>query len=167
MNNARIILGTFATTLLAGCVSVPVTLAPVGPNPVLRPTDASTGQLEVFSALEDRTEGSNDEFDWPQHADYTVWSQRGTLVKRVENTVGHYAEEPRVITLPVGSYIVQGRAKDFWLVEVPVVIAGGETTKVHLDDNWTVPGGLPESEFVYTPNGFPVGWSTKPGSQYK
>jgi hypothetical protein len=167
MNNTWIILGAFVTTLMAGCASVPITLAPVGPNPVLRQTGASTGQLEVFSAVEDRTDGSNDEFDWHQHTDYTVWSQQGTLMKRVGNTVGHYAEEPRVVTLPIGSYIVKAQAKDYWEAVVPVVILGGEITRVYLDNSWTPPEGLPEAEFIYTPNGHSVGWSAKQASKSK
>jgi len=165
MKIIAITLGVAIAILLPGCASVPVPLAPVGPNPVFQATTASTGQLQVFSALEEHTEGSDS--DWYQHTDYSIWSKQGTLVKRVDNTIGHYAQEPRLMPLPVGSYLVRARAKDYLLVEVPVVIQGGETTRVYLDDSWVLPERLPKAEITYTPDGFPVGWRKQQTSENK
>jgi hypothetical protein len=69
--------------------------------------------------------------------------------------------------LPVGSYLVKARAKDYLLVTVPVVIKGGQTTRVYLDDSWVLPDGLPKTEIIYTPRGFPVGWSKQQTSESK
>jgi hypothetical protein len=79
-------------------------------------------------------------------------------VKRVDNTTGHYAEAPRLVTLPPGQYLVKTQAKDYFWVELPVTIERGRTTKVHLDDKWKPPTDAPKKEIVSLPNGKPVGW---------
>ncbi|HEX4348942.1 MAG TPA: hypothetical protein VH251_01075, partial [Verrucomicrobiae bacterium] len=142
-------------SLLVGC-STPVAVGPVGPNPYALENSTKNGQLEVFSALTPRTEG--DDPTWYQHTDYTVYNQRGDAVKHVNNTVGHYATEPRLIDLPPGQYLVKAEAKDYPSVTVPVVIDPGRMTKVHLDGTWR-PADNRKTAFVRLPAGNPVGWS--------
>jgi hypothetical protein len=160
MKKIPVILGTALTSLLLGCASTPVALAPVGPNPSGRASMAATGQLEVFSALQTRHDGN--EYDpnpaWHQHTDYTVYDSAGKRVRHVFNTVGHYEETPNVITLPAGSYVVMARAQGLLRVQVPVVIVGGRMTHVHLDAKWNIPTDTPKTELVQIPGGYPVGW---------
>lgn len=152
--------GAVLTLCLLGCTSKPLTLGPVGPNPASLVGTTATGQLEVFSATE--TERDGNEYDinpaWHQHSDYTVYSLRGQRVRHVFNSVGHYAEAPRVISLPAGKYLVKAHAKGDLDIAVPVLIERGRTTKVHLDDNWHLPPQTPKSEIVSIPYGYPVGW---------
>lgn len=156
MKRIPVIIGIGLSSWLLGCASTPVVMAPVGPNPAALDTHTKTGQLEVFSALAGCSEGNNP--TWFQHTDYTVYDRRGNQVEHVHNTVGYYATRPRLISLPPGHYVVEAEAKDYLSVEVPVVIAPGRLTKVHLDDAWR-PAGVRKTELVSLPAGNPVGWA--------
>jgi len=158
MKSIRFILGAAVISLLTGCASTPVVLAPVGPNPMGYPGTGSKGQLLVYSAWQGHGEGNNP--CYYQHSDYYIYQTSGKLVRHVENSVGHYAQSPRPEFLPAGKYIVQARAKGYgniW-VKVPVVIQDGQTTRLHLDTGWMVPRGTAKSELVSVPGGYPVGW---------
>jgi hypothetical protein len=63
-----------------------------------------------------------------------------------------------VVALPPGNYVVKARAKDYLLVEVPVVIESSRTTRVHLDDQWVPEPGTSANQLVAQPNGSPAGW---------
>ena len=87
-----------------------------------------------------------------------IYNLQGKLVRHVDNSVGHYEQAPRRVALPAGRYLVKAQAKDYLQVEVPITIERGRTTRVHLDDNWTLPSDTAERK-VSLPNGNPVGWS--------
>jgi hypothetical protein len=156
MKFALFLLGIVSVLSLVGCVSTPVAVAPVGPNPYGRKSMVSEGELVVFSRLHACTEGDNP--TWYQHSDYRIYNFQGKLVKYVGNSIGEYEQAPLPVTLPPGRYIVRSRARDYLRVEVPVIIKPGQTTNVHLDDNWRSPTDSQESELVILPNGNPVGW---------
>ena len=59
MKNVYFVLGAGLLSLLVGCASTPVALAPVGPNPVGSESTAAEGGLQVFSSLVGRSEGDN------------------------------------------------------------------------------------------------------------
>jgi hypothetical protein len=159
-------LGMGLISLLAGCSTPSVVLAPVGPNPVGAASTASTGSLEVFSRVakqrDDQSQGGDGIPRWNQHTDYSVYDLQGKLVKHVENSSGHYAEAPERVALPTGRYLVKAQAKDYLWVEVPVTIERGRTTGVHLDDKWQPSADIPKAELVVTPKGNPVGWRAEP-----
>lgn len=156
-----LLVGPGLVSLLVGCSSMPVAIAPIGPNPAGSQTQATIGQLEVFSNVaeqsDDQNQGSTDPV-WYQHTDYGVYDLHGKLVKRVSNAVGHYGRAPRRVALSAGQYLVRAQSKDYLQVEVPVTIERGRTTRVHLDDNWRPPADTPKRELVTLPNGNPVGW---------
>jgi len=157
MKTCRTIMLGAAVTLWLFCKSsAAVVPAMVGPNPFSPQNSSASGQLEVFSALEGRSEGNNP--SWHQHADYYLCDQQGRHLRHVDNTVGYYAQAPRVITLPPGKYLVKAPAKDALWLEVPVVIESGRITKVHLDGDWKLPADTSETKFVDAPAGYPVGW---------
>ena len=146
---------------LSSCASQRLVLAPVGPNPLQSNVSAgNTGFLRVFSEREPVSEGDTPIFYQP--SEYKIYSAHGQLVKDVGNTNGHYDTAPRTVPLPAGRYTVKARAKDYLTVVVPVVIESGRTTSVHLDDRWRGPHDVPRAEFVFEPNGEPVGWSAEP-----
>jgi hypothetical protein len=151
-----IILGAAVTALLLDHATAAVILAPVGPNPSGLRNPATTGQLEVFSALKWRTEGNNP--PWHQHTGYYLYNEQGRELRRVDNTVGYYAQAPRIISLPAGRYLVKARAKSIFWLKVPVVIQPGAVTKVHLDGNWKPLANTSATEVVSAPAGYPVGW---------
>ena len=158
MKNTNLILGAAVLTLMMGCASTPVALAPVGPNPSGYSGMGSKGQLLVYSAWQGHGEGNNP--CYYQHSDYYIYEPSGKPIRHVKNIVGHYAQSPRTVLLPAGKYVVQARAKGYgnvW-IKVPVVIQGGQTTRVHLDNGWMVPAGAAKMELVSVPIGYPVGW---------
>jgi len=164
MKSVCCILGTGLVSLLAGCATTPVALAPVGPNPVGSERLDSTGELQVFSSLTEQCEGDNP--TWYQHTEYYIYDVRGKRVKHVNNTIGHYAEAPSLVALPAGRYVVKAQAKDYLWVKVPVLIEPGRTTRVHLDDNWKLPVETPKRELVSMPNGNPVGWRAESTKEF-
>jgi hypothetical protein len=146
--------GVAAALALAGCATPPVTLEAVGPNPMGYQGSSGYGQLEVFSALSGHVEGNNP--TWYRHTDYDICNRRGWQLEHIENSVGHYAQAPRIVSLPPGEYIVKARAKGTLQVRVPVVIKPGATTSVHLDGAWQP--SAETSPLVDAPSGYPVGW---------
>ena len=161
MKTNLVLMGAVLFALLTGCATTRVALGPVGPNPDGTAVAATAGGLQVFSRLaaqsDDQNQGSTDPI-WYQHTDYSIYDLQGKLVKRVGNTIGHYEEAPRLVNLPAGQYLVKAQAADFFWVQVPVTIKSGETTRVHLDDQWTLPAYASNPEVVRMPNGKPVGW---------
>lgn len=156
MKSICLVMGTGLVSVLVGCASTPVAVAPVGPNPLGIEGTSAKGELQVFSSLEGCSEGDNP--TWWQHSDYNIYNVSGKLIKRVDNTVGHYEEAPRQVALPAGTYLIEAHASDYFRVDVPVTIERGRTTRVHLDGQWRVPGYAPKTEVVCLPSGSPVGW---------
>jgi len=156
MKSIDILIGAGLVSLLVGCATTPVVLAPVGPNPHGVQTADSKGQLEVYSRLFACTEGDNPA--WHQHSAYRIYDLQGRLVKYVGNAVGYYEQAPRLVSLPPGAYRLRARASDYLRVEVPVTIERGRTTKVHLDDRWQLPAYASNGQLVSLPNHEPVGW---------
>jgi hypothetical protein len=165
MKSMPLILGATIACALTSCVVVPVVSSTVGPNPDLLPRAGSYGQLEVFSDSDELPD--NDDSPWYQHSDYDIYNHQGKLLKHVFNTNGHFDESPRRITLPDGEYVVEARAKDYLRISVPVIILPGQETVVHLDDGWTPLVETPKAKLVYTPNGYPIGWSVTAKSENK
>jgi hypothetical protein len=168
MKKLFVLLGAGMVSLLMGCSSAPVALAPVGPNPLGSESTVDEGQLQVFSGLAERSDNRNQASEdpvWYQHTDYRIYDLHGKLVKRVNNTIGHYEQTPRPVALPAGRYVVKAEASDYSMVQVPVTIKRGRITRIHLDDNWKVPADAPRNELVRMPNGKPAGWRAETTNQ--
>jgi len=164
MKRVNIALGIGVLLVAAGCSTVPVALAPVGPNPASGERMTAASELQVFSRLDWESDDQNQAGEdpvWYQHADYDVYDARGRFVAHVENTIGHYEPTPRRVALPPGHYLVRAPAKDYLRVEVPVTIEPGRLTRVHLDDKWQFPPETVKTELVCAPNGEPVGWKAE------
>lgn len=156
MKSVVFLLAAMMVASLAGGATAPVAFAPVGPNPFQGKSAAANGQLVVFSCLVGRIEG--DSPSWFRHSDYEICDRNGHLWRRGDNSVRYYDQAPRKVSLPAGWYLVKAEAEDYSLVEAPVHIESGRTTRVHLDDNWRPPPSVPKSEIVSAPDGIPVGW---------
>jgi hypothetical protein len=163
-----ILLGAGLVLFMTGCASTPLVLGPIGPNPTASKSDAPVGKLQVFSRVEaqkdDQNQAGDSWPDWYQHTDYVIYGSNGKPVKHVGNTTGHYAEAPKLVTLPAGQYWVKARAKDYFWVKVPVTIKPGRITRVHLDDNWNPPADTPSKAIITEPSGHPVGWNARVAS---
>jgi hypothetical protein len=123
---------------------------------------SSVGTLQVLTRERTRSDDQNQAGDgepiWHQHTNYRIYTVHGNLVKRVENSAGHYADAAEPVMLPSGKYVVRAAAKDYPWIQVLVTIEPGQTTTVHLDDKWTPPANAPKEEVVTLPNGNAVGW---------
>lgn len=142
--------------LLASCAATPVVLAPVGPGPELNgATTPTQGNLEVYSQTEEYGEDMSVPFY--RHTGYWIYKD-GKPFKRVWNHKDVEDEDPSIVTLPPGKYVVRAQAERYGLVEVPVVIEADETTRVVLQPGWKPPSFARSSELVRIPGGYPVGW---------
>ena len=145
-------------SIVIGCASTPVVLAPVGPCSTRQEASHPNGYLQVFSVMEPQSEG--DDPVWYQHSGYIIYNQQRKRIKYVGNTIGKWDEAPQTVTLPSGRYTVKARAEGFRyvFVNVPVVIEQGKTTAVHLEEGWNPPPGPPGTEIVRASSGYAVGW---------
>jgi hypothetical protein len=153
--NILLISGIFIT-LLAGCASKPVALAPIGPRPGDRIAYVSTGHLRVFSDTKTREIGENSFYY--THTGYTIRDPSGKIVQYVRNHVGSMDETPTLVTIPSGSYLVVAESSRYGRVTVPVKIQDGRTTVVHLDGDWKAASSVSSNEVIRLPDGEAVGW---------
>ncbi len=145
--------------LLASCASQPIALGPVGPPPWADVTfPATNGRLEVFSEIREYDE--DDAYYFP-HSPYTIYTADGKRVRYVWNHHNHEDENPTVVKLPAGEYVIKADATLYGPVSVPVVIKPGQTTRVVLQPGWKPSGEYAASDLVRMPNGYPIGWRAK------
>ena len=90
----------------------------------------SQGSLVVYSATDAFDDG---EVPYYAHSSYAIYTTDGRLFKNVENHMSNSDEIPEVVTLPVGSYVIEGRSETDGYVRVRVVIKAGRQTIVDLD----------------------------------
>lgn len=154
INTAFLLLGL--VPLLASCASQPIALAPVGPGPLVNgASSARQGDLQVYT---EREEYFEDEMSYFPHTDYEICTIDGKHLKHVWNHQNHEDENPAVVTLAPGEYLIKGSADFYGLVTVPVVIKPGETTRVILEPGWKPAATVATSDLVQMPNGYAVGW---------
>ena len=67
-------------------------------------------------------------------------------------------EDPTLVTLPIGQYLIEADAEFCGRVLVPVVIKPNQTTRVVLEPGWKPNHSASPSDLVQTPNGYFVGW---------
>jgi hypothetical protein len=141
MMTSRVALLSAVAVLFAGCADHrgPVVLDTVGPSAVLAVPSGPAGALVVFSAFDGRLTAANDA-DHRRHSDYRVFAADGRLLRDVRNDSGTVWEGPVQIELPPGSYRVVARANGYGSVTVPLVVAAGRVTEVHLE------GGNPRAD---------------------
>ena len=93
--------------------------------------DVPHGYLRVFTPTSYNT--SSEDSYYP-HTPYTIYSEDGKQVERIDNHSSREDNDPETVELPPGKYVVapqEGSKKDV----VGVVIADQKLTEVHL------PGG--------------------------
>jgi hypothetical protein len=121
-------------------------LAPVGPAAVQAASAGSQGSLVVYSAC-DPTAHFNSLPYARFYTDYRIFSQDGQLLQAVRNNPSPSVPGPSKVELPPGQYRVVARANGYGEVTVPVIIAAGRLTTVHLN---TLPDALPKHELGRT-----------------
>jgi hypothetical protein len=146
---------------LTGCASTPIKVSSVGPDVTEHAGQDSNGYLKVFSATEKSPPiASDDPTYFNLHSGYDINDGSGKSVKFVPNHDSNLDTDPDKVSLPAGNYNILARSTWCGQVIVPIVILGGKTTIVHLDNNWWPPSNTPTNLVVSLPNGEPVGWSS-------
>jgi len=90
----------------------------------------SQGSLVVYSATDAFEDG---DLPYYAHSSYTIYTTDGEIFKNVENHLSRSDEIPEVVTLPVGSYVIEARSEKDGYVRVRIVIKTGRQTILDLD----------------------------------
>ena len=90
----------------------------------------SQGSLVVYSATDAFEDG---DVPYYAHSSYAIYTTDGKLFKNVENHISSNDEIPEVVTLPVGSYVIEARSEKDGYVRVRIVIKTGRQTILDLD----------------------------------
>jgi hypothetical protein len=119
-----------ALVSLAGCAAAPTVIhEPVRPQRQLvrRRTD---GGLVVYSAPRVSWYA---QAEYPAYTDYTIYTQDGKVLSRIDNSTGSFNGYPARVTLQPGEYRVKALQAGRGYALVPVIIEAGETTVVNLN----------------------------------
>lgn len=90
----------------------------------------SQGSLQVYSATDALDDGG---LPYYPHSSYMVYTTDGKLFKNVENHPSNSDEAPEIVTLPMGSYVIEARSERDGYVRVRVVIKRGPLMVLDLD----------------------------------
>ena len=91
---------------------------------------SAKGYLLVYSATDPFNDG---DLVFNAHSSYSVYTPDGKLFKNVENHISWSDEIPEVVTIPVGSYVIEARSERDGYVRVRIVIKAGRQTILNLD----------------------------------
>lgn len=92
--------------------------------------DLRLGQLTVFSATDRSDDGG---LEYYAHSSYAIYTVDGRLFKRVENHLSATDETPDMVSLPIGSYVVEARSEKDGYIRTLVTIKEGRQTVLNLD----------------------------------
>jgi len=155
MKKLPMLLSSMLIVCSTGCVAqrTPPTLEAVGPMQRVTAFHQHQGSLVVYTAL---INNPNDpEHQW--HSAYRITDSEGALVRRVINQTGSFAQDPEIIDLPTGRYVVTARAVNYGDVNVPVVISEGQNTVVDLNQEIAIEHSPVDHSWVRLPDGRVVG----------
>jgi hypothetical protein len=103
---------------------------PVRPSGLDYRDEIPQGSLEVFSAADEFDDGG---VPYHAHSSYAIYTTDGKVFKKVENHISRSDEVPEIVTLPVGSYIVEARSDRDGYVRIAIVITAGRRTTLNLE----------------------------------
>jgi len=90
----------------------------------------SQGSLQVYSATDTFDDG---DLPYYAHSSYVIYTTDGKLFKNVANHISSSDEIPEVVTLPVGSYVIEARSERDGYIRVRIVIKADRQTILDLD----------------------------------
>lgn len=88
------------------------------------------GYLTVFSATDRAEDGG---LEYYAHSSYAIYTADGKLFKRVENHMSATDEVPEIVSLPIGSYVVEARSESDGYIRRSVTIREGRRTILNAD----------------------------------
>ena len=104
--------------------------APMSSGTLNYRAEVPQGSLMVSSATDDFDDGGVLYYA-PSY--YVIYTTTGKPVRGVENQISRSDEIPQIVTLPVGSYIVEARSEKVGYVQVHVAIKAGRRTTGDLE----------------------------------
>ncbi len=133
---------------------------PVGPSPS-NAASVGPGWLVVYTDIGYKDKGMyleptimQHQFREPIRLPYTIVNLDGQVLQ----TVVARDQNPEIVVLGAGNYIVRGHRHQGGAIEVKVHIVGGKTTSVVLDGSRTPNNSFTPGKAVYGPDGSFVGW---------
>ncbi len=152
-----------AIAVLSGCATGKNGLAldPVGPSPDQPATVNSTnGTLLVYSAYDVNADFAGRDRRSPEYSDYKILTIDGNLLQKVHNNSGTILQEAVPVELSPGKYHVMAHSNGYGYLVVPVVIAAGQTTTLHLEGDgfWPNESAFNQTNAVRLPDGVVIGW---------
>jgi len=169
--NSILALGAVVLVVATGCSTFqPETLVldNVGPDPsAAADLTATNGTLEVYSAYRAGADFNIRDDYRHEFSSYQILTANGKRLQMVINDSGTILQRPATVPLAPGQYRVVARANSYGEVTVPVTIATGQNTVVHLEGGVRWPGslGLNETNSVRLPDGEIVGWRGQSAKQ--
>ena len=131
MNTFAALSCAWALVSLVGCAAAPAVIhEPVRPQRSQLARRRADGDLVVYSAP--RVSGYA-QAEYPAYTDYTIYTQEGKVLSRIDNSTGSFNGYPARVALQPGEYRVKALEAGGRYAIVPVIIEAGETTVVSLD----------------------------------
>lgn len=155
-----------ACALLAGCSGMrsDLVLDTAGPMPGQGASVGSgSGTLIVYSAGKVNADFNSRDPDSHEFSDYRILNSDKKLLEHVHNVANELSQGPVSVNLPPGKYFVVARSNGYGVVTVPVIIASGQQTLLHLDGQWPNESSFDQNNAVRLPDGEIVGWKSASG----
>ena len=152
-----------AGALLSGCAieKNATVLDTVGP-PMSQSTAASStnGTLVVYSAYEVNADFNARDPNSPEYSDYNILTADDRLLQKVHNNSGTILQEAVPVGLSPGKYHIVAHSNGYGYLVVPVIIAAGQTTTLHLEGDgfWPNESAFNRINAVRLPDGVVIGW---------
>ena len=108
----------------------PSSIGAVRPGTLDHRTESAQGYLKVYSAPDEFNDGGLAHYS---HSSYAIYTIDGELFKSVENHISRSDENPELVALPAGSYLVIARSNRYGDVGIRVAIKAGQLTVLDLD----------------------------------
>jgi hypothetical protein len=157
-----------ASALWSGCATGKddLVLDTAGPSPDQAQANNSTnGTLVVYSAFKRNADFGSRAPNSPEYSDYKIFTTDGEILRKVHNNSGTILQDAVPVELSPGKYHIMTHANGYGrYVVVPVVIAAGQTTILHLEGGgfWPDESAFNKTNAVRLPDGLVIGWKAAP-----
>lgn len=125
---------------------------------------SDSGSLIVYSAGKVNADFNSRDPNSHEFSDYRILNSDKKLLEHVHNVANELTQGPVSVNLPPGKYFVVARSNGYGVVTVPVIIASGQQTLLHLDSQWPNKSSIDPNNAVRLPDGEVVGWKSDSGS---
>lgn len=117
--------------------------------------------LVVYSAYDVNADFAGRDRRSPVYSNYKIFTADGQMLQKVHNNSGTILQDPVAVELSPGKYHVLAHANGYVrYLSVPVVIASGQTTVLHLEGDgfWPDQAAFNQTNAVRLPDGRIIGW---------